>query len=410
MDNCCCVLLLRTLSSFIHEKVVDMTKHAICRPSAKLLPLLSLLAGLAGMSPAWAVPGVTPTSIVLGQSAALSGPSRQLGTEMRDGALAYFDAVNANGGVAGRKIVLKTLDDGYEPERAAANTRELIGAAGAFALFGYVGTPTSNAAMPLVTKEDLPFFAPLTGAEALRVPFQPNVFNIRAGYVPEMEKIVENLQGMGVKKIAVFYQNDAYGKAGLDAVERALKKRKLTVMATATVERNSTEVTAAVAKLRALQPPAVIIVTAYASSAAFIRAMRKDAVSLPYFWNISFVGSQALAGALGADARGVMVSQVIPSPWDNKSALVKQYKQLYLSKPGRQPGFVSFEGFIAAKTFVEGLQRAGNNLTRASFTKAVESMHTLDLGGFVLKFSDTNHNASDYVDLTVIRNDGSFMY
>jgi ABC-type branched-subunit amino acid transport system substrate-binding protein len=329
---------------------------------------------------------------------------------MRDGAEAYFDAVNAKGGVAGRKIILKTLDDGYEPERAVANTKQLIGAEGVFALFGYVGTPTSIAALPLAVREDLPFFAPLTGAESLRVPFQPNVFNIRAGYVPEMEKIVENLEGMGVKKIAVFYQDDAYGKAGLEAVERALKKRNLTVMATATVERNSVDVTAAVAKLRALQPPAVIIVTAYASSAAFIRAMRKDAISLPYFWNISFVGSQALADTLGADARGVMVSQVIPSPWDNKSALVKEYKQLYLSKPGRHPGFTSLEGFIAAKAFVEGLKGAGANLTRASFTKAVESLHTLDLGGYALKFSATNHNASDYVDLTVIRNDGSFMY
>jgi branched-chain amino acid transport system substrate-binding protein len=384
-----------------------MTKFALRWPSAMLF---TILAHLAAFTPAHAVPGVTPTTIVLGQSAPLSGPSKQLGTEMRDGAQAYFDAVNAKGGVAGRKIILKTLDDGYEPERAAANTKQLIGAEGAFALFGYVGTPTSNAALPLVVKEDLPFFAPLTGAESLRVPFQPNVFNIRAGYVPEMEKIVENLEGMGVKKIAVFYQNDAYGKAGLDAVERALKKRNLTVMATATVERNSVDVAAAVARLRALQPPAVIIVTAYSSSAAFIRAMRKDAVSLPYFWNISFVGSQALAATLGADARGVMVSQVIPSPWDNKSALVKEYKQLYLSKPGRQPGFTSLEGFIAAKAFVEGLRAAGSNLTRASFTKAVESLHALDLGGYSLKFSATNHNASDYVDLTVIRNDGSFMY
>lgn len=384
-----------------------MTKLALRWPCAVLF---TLLAQVAATLPAHAVPGVTPTTVVLGQSVPLSGPSKELGTAMRDGALAYFDAINAKGGVAGRKIVLETLDDGYEPERAAANTKQLIAANGAFALFGYVGTPTSNASLPLAIKENMPFFAPLTGAESLRTPFHPNVFNIRAGYVPEMEKIVENLEGMGVKKIAVLYQDDAYGKAGLEAVERALKKRKLTVMDTAIVERNSVNVTAAVTKMRALQPPAVIIVTTYASSAAFIRAMRKDAISLPYFWNISFVGSQALATTLGADARGVMVSQVIPSPWDNKSALIKEYKQMYLSKPGRQPGYVSLEGFIAAKTFVEGLQRAGTNLTRASFTKAVESMHALDLGGFVLKFSPTDHNGSDYVDLTVIRNDGSFMY
>jgi branched-chain amino acid transport system substrate-binding protein len=384
-----------------------MTKHVLRWPSAVLLTLLSSLAALV---PVAAAPGVTPTTIVLGQSAALSGPSKQLGTDMRDGALAYFDHINSKGGVNGRKIVLTSLDDGYEPDRAAANTKQLISTDGVFALFGYVGTATSNAALPLVVKENLPFFAPLTGAQSLRAPFQPNIFNIRAGYVPEMEKIIENLEGMGVKKVAVFYQDDAYGKAGLDAVERALKKRALSVMGTATIERNSTDVAAAVAKMRAMAPPAVIIVTPYASSAAFIQAMRKDAISLPYFWNISFVGSQALANALGKEAPGVMISQVMPSPWNEKLALIKEYKKLYLTKPGRQQGFVSLEGFIAAKAFVEGLQSAGSNPTRASFTKSIESMGTYDMGGFVLKFSPSNHNASDYVELTVIRNDGTFMY
>jgi len=384
-----------------------MTKHAMRWPSAVFF---SLMASLAVVAPSQATPGVTPTTIVVGQSAALTGPSGQLGTEMRDGALAYFDHINSKGGVNGRKIVLKTLDDGYEPERAAANTKQLIQAENVFALFGYVGTPTSNASLPLVAKENLPFFAPMTGAQSLRAPFNPNIFNIRAGYVPEMEKIVENLEGMGVKKIAVFYQDDAYGKAGLDAVELALKKRNLTVMGTVTIERNSTNVAAAVAKMRAMNPPAVIIVTPYAASAAFIHAMRLNAVSLPYFWNISFVGSQSLATALGKEAPGVMISQVMPSPWNDKLALIKEYKKLYLTKPDRHQGFVSLEGFIAAKAFVEGLENAGANPTRAGFARAIEGLGNFDLGGFVLRFSPSNHNASSYVELTVIRNDGTFMY
>ncbi|MDQ2821153.1 MAG: ABC transporter substrate-binding protein [Pseudomonadota bacterium] len=384
-----------------------MTKHVLRWRSAVLF---SLLSSLVAVVPAWATPGVTPTTIVLGQSAALSGPSKHLGTEMRDGAMAYFDHINSKGGVNGRKIVLKSLDDGYEPERAAANTKELLGGEQVFALFGYVGTPTSNASLPMVTKDNVPFFAPLTGAQSLRSPFNANIFNIRAGYVPEMEKIVENLEGMGVKKIAVFYQDDAYGKAGLEAVERALKKRNLTVMGTATIERNSTDVAAAVAKMRTLAPPAVIIVTPYAASASFIHAMRKNAIAVPYFWNISFVGSLSLADALGKEAPGVMISQVMPSPWNEKLALIREYKKLYLATPGRRQGFVSLEGFIAAKTFVEGLQGAGSNPTRASFTKSIESAGPMDLGGFVLKFSASNHNASDYVELTVIRNDGTFMY
>ena len=256
----------------------------------------------------------------------------------------------------------------------------------------------------------MPFFAPLSGAEFLHARFHQNVFNIRAGNVLEMEKIAENLEGMGSKKIAVLYQNDAPGKAVMEAFERVLRRHKLSVLGTATVERNSVDVAAAAAKIRAMQPNAVFMITAYQASAAFIRAMRKDAVSIPYFWNMSFVGGQALANALGKEAPGVMVSQVMPSPWNERMALVKEYKRLYLSNPGKHPGFSSLEGFIAAKAFVSGLERAGTNPTRASFRDGMESLRNVDLGGFVLKFSPTSHEASDYVELTVIRNDGTFLY
>jgi ABC-type branched-subunit amino acid transport system substrate-binding protein len=360
--------------------------------------------------PARAAPGVTPSSIVLGQSAALTGSSNQIGLEMRDGALAYFDYINSKGGVGGRKIVLETLDDGFKGDLAEKNTRKFIENDGVFALFGYTGTPAALAALPLAENAEVPLFAPLTGAESLHNPKNRQVFSVRSGYALELDKIVENLEGMGMTKIAVLYPNDALGKAGLAAAEHALAKHHRTVAGTATVERSSTDVGAAVAKMRALEPQAVIIISAYNSSAAFIRAMRKDAVSLPYFWNISSVGSQTLASTLGAEARGVMISQVMPSPWNTKLPLVKEYTHLYVDKPGHHPGFVSLEGFIAAKAMVEGLQRAGADPTRRSFVKALESMHNVDLGGYVLKFGPNEHEASDFVDLTVIRNDGSFMY
>ena len=357
-----------------------------------------------------ATTGVTASSIVLGQSAALTGPAQMLGTEMRDGALAYFDFVNANGGVEGRKIVLKSLDDGYEPDRAEKNTRELINKEHVFALFGYVGTATSLAALPLVNQEDLPFFAPLSGAETLRAPFNKNVFHIRGSYFAETEKIVENLQAMGSKRIAVFYQDDAYGRAGLEGVTRAMKQRNMEVVGVATVERNSANVTAAVATIKALKPRAVIIITPAESSAAFTRAMSDDPESKPYFWNISFVGGAALSHLLGPVGRGVMISQVVPAPWEDKLAVVREYKRLYLAKPGKTAGFVSLEGFIAAKTMVEGLKRAGGNLTRASFDKAVESMKAYDLGGFTERFSPDDHTGSDFIDLTVISGGGNFIY
>lgn len=384
-----------------------MTKHASHWRSAVVF---SLLASLAAVMPASAVPGVGANSIVLGQSAALTGPQSQLGTEMRDGAQAYFDYINSKGGVAGRKIILKTLDDGYNADQAVKNTKLLLQNDGVFALFGYVGLAPAVAVMPIAEKEDVPFFAPLSGGEVLHKNFQTNVFNIRASNLLEMEKVVENLEGMGAKKIAVLYQNDAAGKVINDGFERTMKKHHMEVMGNATVERNSTEVAAAVARLRAMQPTAIVMFTAYPASAAFIKAMRKGAISVPYFWNISFVGSQGLANALGADAPGVMISQVMPSPWNDKMPLIKEYNQLYLSVAGRKPGFSSLEGFIAAKAFVKGLEHAGKNLTRASFREALESLHGTDLGGFQLKFSPTNHEASDYVELTVIRHDGTFMY
>lgn len=354
--------------------------------------------------------GVTSKHIILGQSAALSGPAQQLGVEMRDGAQAYFDYINAQGGVNGRQIVLKTLDDGYEADKALANTKQLIEQENAFALFGYVGTPTSNAAMPLVKKDEIPFFAPFTGAQSLREPFNRNVFHIRASYFEETERIVDHITTLSLKRIAVFYQNDAYGKAGLEGITRALKKRDIEVIGLATVERNSVDVAAAVAKIKQAKPQAVIMVSAYTSCASFIKEMLKDPGAAPIFWNISFVGSQALSKELGKDARGVMVSQVMPAPWEDITAVVKEYKRLYSGKPGREVGYVSLEGFIAAKVMVEGLKRAGSSLSRDGFIRAMETMTSYNAGGFQVKFSSTNHSASTYVDLTVIGKDGKFMH
>jgi branched-chain amino acid transport system substrate-binding protein len=354
--------------------------------------------------------GVTDNRILLGQSAALSGPASALGTAMRDGALAYFDAVNASGGVSGRQIVLTTLDDGYDPERAGPNTATLVDKERVFALFGYVGTPTSNAAQSWVEKGGVPFFAPMTGAESFRMPFNKNVFNIRDGYMAETEKIVEHLDAMGVKKVAVLYQNDAYGKSGLEGVTQALKKRNLDVLATAVVERNSVDVAAAVAKMKAAQPRAIVMISAYKASAAFIRAMRKNNDHLPFFWNVSFVGSRALADELGPEASGVMISQVMPSPLDETLSIVKEYRKLYLSKPGREADYASLEGFIAAKVFVEGLRHVKGEPTRKNFVHALETMGVYNLGGYTVKFAPGNHNGSSYVDLSIITKSGRIQY
>ena len=351
--------------------------------------------------------GVTTDTILIGQSAALSGPAEQLGKEMKSGAAAYFDVINKSGGVNGRKIRLVSLDDGYEPERAAANTKKLIAEDKVLALFGYVGTPTSNAALPIFTEAKVPFIGAFTGAQSLREPFNRYIFNVRASYFDETEQIVAHLVQQGITKIAVFYQNDAYGKAGLAGVERAMKARKLDIAATATVERNTTDVSAAVATLAKSNTSAVIMISAYKSCAAFIRAMKLKG-AFQQFWNVSFVGSKALSSELGDEGRGVQISQVVPFPWSDVTPIVREYQKL-IGGPGNA-SFTSLEGYIAAKIMVEGLKRAGKNPTRESLVDGLASMGKIDFGGFTVSYSPTNHNGSSFVDLTIISRAGTFRH
>lgn len=351
--------------------------------------------------------GVTESTITLGQGAALSGPAAELGIQMRDGALAYFNHVNNTGGVHGRKIVLKSVDDGYEPAGAVAATKKLINDEKVFALFGYVGTPTFNAAAPILTEAKVPLVAAFTGAESLRDPLNRYVFNVRASYYDETEQIVQHLTAMSVDKIAVFYQNDAYGRAGLEGVTRALKRRKMEMAGTATVERNTVDVAKAVAEMRKSSPQAIVMVSAYKSCAAFIREMKKAGMN-PSFWNVSFVGSAALAKELDKEGRGVQISQVVPFPWDSSIPVVKEYQKLIVAE-GKTINFSSLEGFISAKVMVEGLRRAGKAPTREGLIKALESMSAYDVGGFKISYSPTDHRGSRFVDLTIISKDQKFV-
>ena len=352
--------------------------------------------------------GVSPDKILLGQSVALTGPAAELGIQMRNGAKAYFDHVNANGGVHGRKIELITLDDGYEPSKTAPNTKKLIEEHKVFALFGYVGTPTSAAAMPIFTEAKVPFFGPFTGAELLREPFNRYIFNVRASYYDETDKIVEQVVSTGGKNIAVFYQNDAYGQAGLKGVELAMQKRNLKISALGTVERNTVEVAKAVATINGVTPDAVVMISAYKSCAEFIRQMKK-AGSGTTFYNVSFVGSQALANELGKEGIGVAISQVVPFPWGPSLPVIKEYQQLSLKAGLKDYNFSAVEGFVAAKIFVEGLKRAGRDLNREKFVDALEKMGDVDIGGFFAGFSAKSHSASRFVDLTIIGRDGKFL-
>ena len=368
--------------------------------------LALVLAGLAGL--AQAQNGVTDKEVLIGQFAAVSGPAALLGTRMQVGMQAYFASVNAQGGVNGRQIKLVTRDDGYEPEKAAAAVKARINDDKVFALAGSVGTPTGLAALPIVTEEKIPLVGMFTGAQALREPFNRNIFHVRASYFDETERIVQHLTTLGIKKIAVFYQNDAYGKAGLEGVERALTRRQLKPAATATVERNSVDVAKALETILKAEPEAVVQVSAYKSCAALIKAARGKGYAGQFF-NVSFVGSKALADELGDAGQGVVISQVVPFPYAPASPVVREYQAHMTAAGQKEFDFSSMEGYLTAKVLVEGLRRAGRNLTRESLVNGLEGMRDVNFGGFTVNYSPKDHQGSNYTDLTIIGRGGRFV-
>lgn len=344
-------------------------------------------------------------TIVLGQSAALTGPAAQLGLQLRAGAKLYFDAVNAAGGVHGQRIELVSLDDGYEPDRCVANTQHLI-QSNVFALFGYIGTPTSLAALPHVKEARIPFFAPFTGAQGLRDPFNRYIFHVRASYFEETAAIVRQLTELDLKKIAVFYQDDAYGQAGLEGVRRALAVRGLKPVALGTVKRNTVDVAKSLEDILPAGPDAIVQISAYKSCAAFIRQAR----ALGYggtFFNVSFVGTQALADELGKIGNGVVVSQVMPFPFSTTTGISREYLAA-IQHAGNElkPNYSGIEGYIAAKVMVEGLRRAGPNPSRDTLVAALESIQNASFGGFNVNFGSHDHVGSNYVDLSMLTEDG----
>lgn len=347
-----------------------------------------------------------PGRIIIGQSAALSGPVKALGEDFRRGALLCFDQVNARGGVAGRELELRTLDDGYEPDRCAANTRRLIDE-GAIALFGYIGTPTSLAALPLATAAKVPFVAPFSGADALRNPFNRYAFHVRASYFDETAEIVRQATGIGIRRLGVFYQNDSYGQSGLAGVTRALKAQGLEPVGLGTVERNTVDVAAAVKSVLAANPEAIVQISAYKACAAFIRAARAAGFT-GTFYDVSFVGTKALAEELGAAARGVIVSQVMPFPYSASTPVSGDYLAAGRAAAGArfEPNYSSIEGFVAARVLVAGLRHAGASPTSEGLVKGLETLGNTDLGGFYIDFSAQKHTGSKLVDLTILTETG----
>jgi branched-chain amino acid transport system substrate-binding protein len=350
-----------------------------------------------------ALPALASTELVLGQSAALSGPSGMLGSEYRQGALAYFAEVNRQGGVHGKRLKLLSLDDRYDPPLTVRNTKQLIERDKVFALFGYVGTPTVKAVLPLVEKQKIPLIAPLTGAQLLRQPHRPMVFNLRASYHMEIDRMVNYLVRSGRHRVAVVYQNDAFGQDGLKGSLKALRRHGLKPVTTASVERNSSQTGGAASMVQNANANGVLVIAAYPSSASLSREMRRRG-STAKLMNVSFMSTSALRASLKShEVSGIGVAQVVPFPWNERVPVVKEYQEL-MRRQQTKPhfGFTSLEGFLAAKMTVEGLRRAGPAPSRQRFVTALESMRDVDLGGYRVQLGPQDHNGSSFVELTFL--------
>jgi ABC-type branched-subunit amino acid transport system substrate-binding protein len=376
----------------------------------KLIGILFLAPASCHLADAMAAdPGVFDDRIVIGSSTPLSGSTAQLGSLLNTGVRAHIEQVNRQGGINGRRIELRTIDDQYDPEKAVANTRRLIETDRVFALLGYVGTASSNAVLPIITDAKVPFIGPLTGAMSVREPGNRYVFNVRASYADEIALIVNQLVSTGTRKIGVVYQNDAFGKSGLEAVARFLAERRLSIHATGSVERGSTDVTQVVADMRANEPEAIVLILTYAPAASFIKAMRKVGY-MGQFHNLSAVGSTTLAETLGTDGIGIAITQVVPFPWAGAAPVVREYQKAMQELGQKDYDFTSLEGYIGARVLVEGLRRAGRDLSRERLVGALETLNRFDIGGLSVTYAPGAHSGSRFVDTTIIGSSGRFIH
>ena len=368
---------------------------------------LVLVAGLAG-SAAFAEDGVTDGKIIFGQVAALTGPAQDLGQGMRQGILAAFGEANRSGGVNGRILELKSRDDGYEPEKTVEATKASLEEDKVFALIGAVGTPTSKAGQPIATGAKVPFIGPFTGAEFLRNPYNRYVVNLRSSYFEETEAWIDHLtKDLGISRIAILYQDDAFGLTGLEGVQKAMAKRNISLVASGSFRRNTVAIKSALLDIMKAQPEAVVTVAPYKPVAQFVRVAHQVQLHA-LFVAISFVGSDSLAKELGSAGTGVIVSQVVPSPWDNSLPVIAAYQRaIGAADPNAKPGFVSLEGYLVGRLAVEALKRIKGEVTREALLNAINEA-PFNMGGVTLTYSPAKNQGSNQVYFTILQADGTF--
>lgn len=369
---------------------------------------LGLLAGALAASATLSVPGVTPNAIVLGQSVVLSGPMAEVGRQYAKGVALAIAETNRKGGIHGRQLDLQTLDDAYDPQRAESNTRQLIEERQVFALFGYAGTGATIAGQALAEKAGVPLIAPLTGSDALRERPAANLFFLRASYGDEMDRIVEHQVTLGITRIALVYQDDPFGRAARRSFEEAMRRQRLAPVAISSVDPQAIDVAPALAEIGRSQPMAIVLGTTGKVSTSLLKGIGQGG-QRPSIFGLSVLSPALLHAELKGGVGGIVMSQVVPSPWNTKYGIVRQYRAALAA--GANPAEIhhaSIEGYIAGRVLIEGLRRAGKELTRAGLVNALGGLRKFDLGDFVVDYGNRRHAGSSLVELTILRHDGSF--
>ena len=361
--------------------------------------------------------GITDEEIIIGSSSALTGHAGFLGTQYIHGSLAYINEINANGGIHGRKIKLITYDDQYDPEKTVAYTQKLILDDRVFILFDYVGTPTSIRIIDMVQEAKVPVLGLFTGAEELRTPFRPYIFNVRASYYQETEAAVDYfVKKFGFKRIAVFYQDDAFGLAGLRGVEIALNKYELKPVATGTYFRGTEDVGNAILTIKNSNPEAIVMIGTYTPLAKFVKVYKEQGFD-PYFYSVSFVGADAFASELSGKGINtsdkIIVTQVVPDPYEASGVYLKavnDYRELTAKYfPEDKPNYVGLEGYANAVILIRVLNEAGEELNRDTFIKTIESLKDYSIGmGNPVNYGKNDHQAFDRVYFSRLNN-GRFL-
>jgi branched-chain amino acid transport system substrate-binding protein len=372
----------------------------------RLIPIIAATAALIAAGGALAQ-GAGKGAIVVGQTAGFTGPQAALVKEATDAAKAYFEKVNNAGGVNGRKIVLESIDDGFDPKRTVENAAKLINESHVLALFLTRGTANAEALIPMITEHKTPLIAPVAVSKLLHDPPQRYIFNTRPQASIEVQGVIEQLGVMGINRIAVVYTDDAFGKIALEGAKSAFASRSLQPVATISTPRGEPKVAEAVAAVVKADPQAVMGLCIVTTCAELLKQMRQNK-SDAHFVSLSNTASGTYIAQLGDYSRGVMVAQVYPNPDSATIPLVKEFQQLVASAKFTS-SHTAMEGFIGAKVLVEGIRRSGANPTREGLVKALESMKDYDLGGFLITFSPEKRSGSLWVGLSMISRDRKFI-